>query len=68
MFVEVIDVSSVTTVVNTDAIALVQLSYSYDAESQESVFDKAIITMKNSLVIYLDETNWGILRNNIIPQ
>ena len=65
MFIELTDQNNVTTVVNTEMITDVRLRKSEDAEP---VLMSADVKMNNGDVIFLDETNWGILRNNIIPQ
>jgi hypothetical protein len=70
MFVQLVDASSVPTIINTDAIAHIQVSMK---ESQEDPtqyeFRRAVVTFNNpSQPMFLDEANYDILRNAIIPQ
>ena len=65
MFVEVVDVSGVTTTINTNAISHIQVS---TRESQEDPtqleFKRAIVIFGDpSRPILLDETNYNILKN-----
>ena len=63
MFVKLVDVSSVPTIINTDAITHVQVSM------KESEFRSAVVYFNNSLQpIFLDEANYNILKQSLIPQ
>lgn len=70
MFVQLVDVSSVPTIINTDAIAHVQVSMK---ESQEDPtqyeFRRAVVYFNSSLQpIFLDEANYNVLQQALIPQ
>ena len=65
MFVEVVDVSGVTTTINTNAIAHVQASIKESQEDPTQLeFRRAIVTFSDSSQrIFLDEVNYNILKN-----
>ena len=71
MFVQLVDASSVPTIINTDAISYIQVSMK---ETQE---DPTQLEFRRALVIFndpsrppmlLDEANYNILKSAIIPQ
>ena len=71
MFVQLVDASSVPTIINTDAIAHVQVSMKETQEDPTQYeFRRAIVTFNNSSLqpILLDEANYDILRNAIIQE
>lgn len=65
MFVEVVDVSGVTTTINTNAISHVQVSTKESQEDPTQLeFRRAIVTFSDpSQRIFLDEANYNILKN-----
>ena len=70
MFVQLVDVSSVPTILNTDAIAHVQVSMKESQEDPtQSEFRRAIVTFNNSSLqpMFLDEANYDILRQALFP-
>ena len=65
MFVQLVDASSVPTIINTDAISYIQVSMKETQEDPTQLeFKRAIVIFGDpSRPILLDETNYNILKN-----
>lgn len=69
MFVEVVDVLSVPTIINTDAIANIRVSMKESQKDPTRLeFGRAIVSFNRSLQnIFLDKANYDILRQALFP-
>lgn len=70
MFIELVDVSSVPVIINTDAITNIQVSIKESEEDPTQLeFRRAVVYFNNSLKpILLDEANYNLLKQALIPQ